>query len=67
MSSTDAFEMRFTKQRIYLKTPVKSIQFFHEYAPTLYYYIRVKFARPLDRLFSIEIISFPNKMSVGSL
>ena len=23
--------------------PVKSIQFFHEYAPTLHYYIRVKF------------------------
>ena len=43
MSSTHAFEMRFTKQRISLKKPVKFIKFFHEYAPTLLYYIRVKF------------------------
>ena len=37
------FEMKFTKQRISLKKPTKFIQYFQEYAPTLHYYIRVKF------------------------
>ena len=36
-------ENEFTKQRISLKKLVKFIQFFHEYARTLYHYIRVKF------------------------
>ena len=43
MSSTHAFEMRFEKQRISLKKAGKFIQFFHDYAPTLPYYTRVKF------------------------
>ena len=42
MLSTHAFEMGFTKQRVSLKKLVKFIQFFHEYAPTLLYYVRVK-------------------------
>ena len=41
MSSTHAFQMRFTK-KVYLYI-VKFIQLFYEYAPTLHYYARVKF------------------------
>ena len=43
MSSTHAFEMRFGKKRISLKNPIKFIQIFYEYAPTLYYHTCVKF------------------------
>ena len=43
MSSTHAFKMRLTKQRVSLKKAVKFIQFFHENAPTLHRYICVKF------------------------
>ena len=43
MSSSHAFEMRFTKKGISLKNPIKFIQIFYEYAPTLPYYTCVKF------------------------
>ena len=36
MSSTHAFEMRFTKKRIPLKKASKIIQLLYEYAPTLH-------------------------------
>ena len=55
MSSTHASEMRLTKQRISHKKPVKFIQFFHKYAPTLPYYTRVKFT--LILLVSLNNIS----------
>ena len=34
--------MRFTKNRISLKNPIKFIQIFYEYAPTLHYHTYVK-------------------------
>ena len=44
MSSTHAFEMRFTKEGIYVsKKVVKFIQLLYEYAPALHYYTRLKF------------------------
>ena len=46
MSSTLAFEIRFTKKES--KKPVKFIQLFYEYAPTLHYYARVKFEQILQ-------------------
>ena len=43
MSSTHAFEMRFTIQRISLKKAAKFTQFLHEYTPIPHYHIRIKF------------------------
>ena len=54
MSSTHAFEMRFTKEYLSKKS-VKFIQIFYEYAPTPHYYTRVKFEKIL--LVSLNNIS----------
>ena len=43
MSSTPAFEMIFTEQRISLRKAAKLIQFLYEYASILHYRTRVNF------------------------
>ena len=45
MSSTHAFEMRFTKKEYLSKKPVKFLELFYEYAPTQHYYTRVRRTR----------------------
>ena len=57
MSSTHAFEMRFTKQRISFRKVEKFIEFLHEYAPVLHYQTREYFEYRFCSDFSLKHIS----------